>query len=409
MKRKGVLAFVLVLLATFSVRAFLNGRDDDAPQLVTSTVSRGDVVSVVSSSGTVEAVTTVAVGTQVSGNIAALNADFNDLVKKGQVLAKLDPSTFQTALEQARANLVSAEADAERLRVAKQAADVTLARSRELAGKQLIPAMDLQTAEVDSRSAAAQLTAAEAKIAQARAAVRQAEVSLSKTIITSPIDGVVIARDVDLGQTVAASLQAPTLFTIAADLSHMRVNATIDESDLGQLREGQAVSFTVDAYPTDVFKGVVEQVRLNPTVTQNVVTYSAMVTAPNPQLKLKPGMTANLTIEVARRDDVLRVPTNALRFTPNADVLARFGAKRPEGGKTNGLATVWRQNGALLEAVRVRTGISDAAFTEVLDGSLQEGASIVTQMRSSSAQSSTQSTRTSNPLMSTGGPPGPPR
>ena len=209
----------------------------------------------------------------------------------------------------------------------QSAAEMALTRARELSAKQLLPAADLQTAETASRSAAAQVVGADAKTQQARSAVQTAQVNLAKTVIESPIDGVVIARNVDVGQTVAASLSAPTLFVIAADLSKMQVNANIDESDLGNVAPDQAVTFRVDAYPSETFRGTVSQVRLNPTTVQNVVTYAAIIDAPNPELKLKPGMTANVTIEVARRDDVLRVPAAALRFKPDADVLARFGAR----------------------------------------------------------------------------------
>jgi HlyD family secretion protein len=403
MKRKiaGVLA--LVVLATLSVRAFFGSRSDDPAPFVTAAVTRGDIATVVSASGTVEAVTTVQVGTQVSGTIAALLVDYNSLVKSGQVLARLDQSTYASTVEQARASLAGAEADAERLRVAQQSADLALARARELADRQLIPAMDLQSAQVDSRSTAAQVAAADAKVVQARAAVTQAQVNLSKTVITSPIDGVVIARDVDLGQTVAASLQAPTLFTIAADLTQMRLNATIDESDVGEIHAGQPVSFTVDAYPADTFTGVVEQVRLNATVTQNVVTYSAMVSAPNPQLKLKPGMTANLTVEVSRRDGVLRVPTAALRFTPTAEMLARFGATRPDRAAAG--AVVWRSEGGSLDAVQVRTGISDSSYTELVDAPLSDGAAVITQVKNAVAPRGATPARTSNPLLPSAGPP----
>jgi len=312
MKRKTLALLALVVAATITVGAFYTRRGDDAPAFTTEAVSRGDIVNVVSSTGTVQAVTTVEVGSQVSGTIESLGADFNSIVKKGQLLAKLDQSTYISAVEQAKASLVNAEAEVERLQVAKTAADAALSRARDLASRQLIPTADLQTAETSSASAKAQVAGAEAKVVQARAAVKTAQVNLDKTTILSPIDGVVIARNVDVGQTVAASFSAPTLFLIAADLSDMQVNASIDESDVGQIRNGEPVTFRVDAYPNDTFKGTVSQVRLDPATVQNVVTYAAIINAPNEALKLKPGMTANVTIEVARRDDVLRVPTAAL-------------------------------------------------------------------------------------------------
>ena len=381
-----------------SVGAWYSRRDDPAVTLTTAAVTRGSIVSAVSATGTLQPVTTVQVGTQVSGIIESLSADFNSMVRKGQVLAKLDQSTYASSLEQARASLVNAEAEAERLRVAKTAADSALARARELSARQLIPAQDLQTAENDTRTAAAQVTAADAKVRQAKSAVDSAQVNLAKTVIASPIDGVVTARNVDVGQTVAASFSAPTLFVIAADLSKMQVNANIDESDVGQVLPGQAVTFHVDAYPNDTFTGTVSQVRLDPTTTNNVVVYSAIIDAPNPQLTLKPGMTASATIEVARRDDVLRVPAAALRFKPDASVLAQYagGAAAPSAPAGT---TLWIKNGATIAPVTVRAGASDGANTEVTGSSLSEGAQVVTRAASASASSTPASASANNPLL----------
>jgi HlyD family secretion protein len=238
-------------------------------------------------------------------------------------------------------------------------------------------------------------------------------VNLAKTIITSPIDGVVISRDVDVGQTVAASLSAPTLFVIAADLAKMQVVANIDESDVGNITDGQAVTFRVDAYPTETFRGTVSQVRLNPTTVQNVVTYAAIIDAPNPGMTLKPGMTATINIEVARRDAVLRIPNAALRFKPDADVLARFGARGTAAAQTSARksATVWVLEGGAISPVAVTIGASDASLTEVTGGSLAEGAQIVTRATSASAATTTKATPTAgNPLLPSrppGGPGGP--
>ena len=300
------------------------------PEVRTVEMSRGDIVESVSATGSLEAVTTVQIGSQVSGIIEELRADFNSIVREGDVIARLDPSLFETQIEQARANLLRAEADVERLRVAVDDARTQHARSVELAAQDLISQTELETAEVNVRSAAAQLRSAEAQVIQARASLHQNEVNLEHTVIRAPIDGIVISRLVDVGQTVAASLQAPELFVIAADLTRMRVIANVDESDVGRIRPQQPVSFVVDAYPDETFGGMVSQIRLEPIVQQNVVTYATVIDAPNPDLKLKPGMTATATIEIARRDDVVRVPNAALRFRPTAATFLALNQPAPD-------------------------------------------------------------------------------
>jgi HlyD family secretion protein len=300
-----------------SVYAFyLSGDANAAPTFVTAPVTRGPIVDTVSATGTLQAVTSVQVGTQVSGTVLALGADFNSIVKQGQVLARLDPSLFLAQIEQARANLTRAEADVERLQVLLTDARIKLERARELWRKELLPKTELDAADVAVRSAEAQIRSADAQVAQARAALQQSDVNLDHSVITAPIAGIVISRNIDVGQTVAASMQAPTLFVLAGDLARMQVVANLDESDIGRIAAGQPVTFTVDAYPEDTFRGVVAQVRLQPLTVQNVVTYATLIDAPNPELRLKPGMTANVTIEVARRDDVIRVANAALRFRP---------------------------------------------------------------------------------------------
>jgi HlyD family secretion protein len=299
------------------------------PTVTTAAVSRGDIVDTVGATGTVQAVTTVQVGTQVSGTIQELHADFNSLVRKGQVIARLDPSLFQTQIEQARANLIRAQADLERLKVTLDDARTKLKRAQELWAKKLIPQNELETAEVNVRSTDAQIRSAQAQVTQAEAALNQNQVNLQHTVIEAPIDGLVISRNVDVGQTVAASMQAPTLFVLAADLTKMQVVANLDESDVGRIRPGQRVSFRVDAYPTDDFSGTVSQVRLQPIVQQNVVTYATVIDVPNPDLKLKPGMTANVNVEIARRSNVIRVPNAALRFRPTSEIYAALGQTPP--------------------------------------------------------------------------------
>jgi HlyD family secretion protein len=329
----------LILLAAFGGGgyAFYKYRNKKpAPSVTTATVTRGDIADRVGATGTLQAVTTVQVGTQVSGTIQQLNADFNSLVKKGQVLARLDPSLFQTQIEQARANLLRSEADVERLRVELDDAKTKLRRATELSGRQLLPKSDLDAAEVAVRSAEAQLRSAEAQVAQAQASLNQNQVNLEHTVIEAPIDGLVISRNVDVGQTVAASMQAPTLYILAADLTKMQVLANLDESDVGRIRPGQSVTFRVDAYPGEEFHGTVAQVRLQPIIQQNVVTYATVIDVPNPELKLKPGMTANVNVEIARRSAVLRIPNTALRFRPSNDMYAAFGQTPPAGGRGDG-------------------------------------------------------------------------
>lgn len=397
MKRKVTIFGALVAAATIAAGAFLGRTDAAGVDVGTDLVTRGSIVTNVSATGTLEAVTTVQVGSQVSGVIEALYADFNSIVRKGQVLARLDQSLFQAAIDQAQANLIRAEADYERVRVALTDADAKLARARELAARQLIPKNELDTAEVNRAVAETQVRSSAAAVTQARASLQQAQVNLDKTIIRSPIDGVVISRDVDVGQTVAASMSAPTLFQIAADLTQMQLNASIDESDLGVIKEGQAVTFRVDAYPDDVFHGVVKQVRLSPVVIANVVSYAAIITAPNPALKLMPGMTATLDVEVARRDDVLRVPAAALRFRPTAEQLEAMNALPAEASDRG--ARVWQPTESGVVAVPVRTGISDGVWTEVLDGQLKEGTPVVTRV-SMNTTSQRASGGSGNPLLS---------
>ncbi|HEU4692565.1 MAG TPA: efflux RND transporter periplasmic adaptor subunit, partial [Vicinamibacterales bacterium] len=315
----GVIA-IAVVATTFYYRRDVAA---EAPRFTTAKVSRGDVVATVEATGTLEAVTTVQVGSQVSGTISALNADFNSRVRKGQVVAQLDSSLFQTQVDQARATVARLQAEVDRARVQATDADLKLKRAHELWDKQLIPRTDLETAESTARSADAGVKGAEAQVVQAQASLNQAQVNLSHTIIRAPIDGVVIARNVDVGQTVASSLQAPTLFIIARDLAEMRVNASVDESDIGEIQPDQPVTFRVDAYPGETFSGTVSQVRLQPVVQQNVVSYVTVIDVPNPGLKLKPGMTASVTIETGRADGVLKVPTAALRFTPAGTGVAR--------------------------------------------------------------------------------------
>jgi HlyD family secretion protein len=397
------LLMVLGLTVSLGVTAgaYYMNRAGAAPAVTTSAVTRGDIVEIVGAAGTLQAVTTVQVGSQVSGNIIWLGADFNTIVRKGQVIAKLDASMLNAQAAQARANLVKTQADVEHERVAVTDAEQKYARSRNLAARSLLPQSDLDAAKVAVDEAQAQLRSSQAQVAQAQAALNQSQVNLDHTIITAPIDGIVIQRSVDVGQTVAASLSSPNVFVIAADLKEMQVNASIDEADIGQIRSGQHVTFTVDAYLGEQFTGTVLQVRLQPTVVSNVTTYSAIIDAPNPDLKLKPGMTANLKVEVARRNQVVRVPNAALRFRPTTAILAAFHQNPPatDAGAASRVK-VWTYANGTLTPLTVRVGISDGTNTELVTGDVQPGADLVTAAAVSST-STAAATRpaTSNPLM----------
>jgi HlyD family secretion protein len=341
--KRALIGLLIVLAIGAGAGAYYIRRSAPEIQVVTSPVTRGDIVDTVGASGTLQAVTTVQVGSQVSGNISYLGADFNSIVKKGQVIARLDPSLFDAQLQQARANLQQtranlekAQSDLERTKVQLTDAQQKYARAKELAARQLLPQSDLDAAKiaVDTAQAALQsqqatVTQTQAAVSQSQASVNQNQVNLDHTVIEAPIDGIIIQRSVDVGQTVAASMQAPTLFIIAADLTKMQVNANIDEADVGRIRPGQHVTFKVDAYPTDTFEGTVSQIRLQPVVVQNVTTYGTVIDVPNAQLKLKPGMTANVKVEIAKKADVLRVPNAALRFRPSTDVFAALNQPVP--------------------------------------------------------------------------------
>ncbi len=419
MKKRFAHILVAVLAVTGSVAAYYRASSgDDAPEFTTAAAALGSVVETVDATGTLQAVTTVQVGSQVSGTIASLHADFNSQVRKGQVVARLEPSVLEAQVEQARASMVRLQADVERARITVEDTAQKQRRAQELFAQGLIAAADNETADVATRQAQASLIAAQAQVTQAQASLNQAQVNLSHTIITAPVDGTVISRSVDVGQTVAASMSAPTLFEIAKDLKEMQVNASIDEGDIGRIVPGQTVSFRVDAYPNDTFSGTVSQVRLDPVVTQNVVSYVTVIDVPNPDLKLKPGMTATVTIEVARADDVIRVPNAALRFRPDATMLSRV--ERPDGATTPAASAVpsrsgdvgigggarggdpavsriWTEQDGVLRPIRVRTGISDGAATAIVEGEVAAGTRVITGVATTAAASSAASV--SSPLM----------
>ena len=330
------------------------GQESEAARYRTETVDRGTIVRTVSANGTLNPVTLVNVGTQVSGTVKKLYADFNDHVKAGQVLAELDDSLFKAQLAQDEANLASA-------RASLKLAQANETRSRELYAKQYVARSDLDQKIQATAAARAQVRVAEAQIARDRT-------NLAYTVIRSPVAGVVVSRNIDVGQTVAASFQTPTLFQIAEDLTRMQIDTSMAEADVGAVKVGQKVEFTVDAYPNRSFHGEVRQVRLNPTIQQNVVTYDVVINVNNPEKLLLPGMTAYVTVEVARRDNVLRIPNAALRFTPAGAPPAPTGAYA---------ARVYRLEGGRAVPVTIETGLADAKYTEVIKGALKAGEPLV--------------------------------
>ncbi|HEX5214819.1 MAG TPA: efflux RND transporter periplasmic adaptor subunit [Vicinamibacterales bacterium] len=400
MKRRTASMVAVLLVAGGSGWYWVTREAEQPPDVRTAAISRGAIVQVVKATGAVDAMQTVTVGSQVSGVVSWLGADFNSTVKKGQVIARLEPSLLAAQVEQAQANLTKARADAEQRAITVRDAETKYSRARQLDASQLLSRSDLDDAKSTLDVARASVAGSEAQVVQAEAALNQARVNLGHATITAPIDGIVIQRSVDVGQTVAASLSSPTIFLIAADLAEMRVAASVDESDVSRVREGQPVIVTVDAYPGERFRGTVAQVRLQAMVVSNVTTYSAIVDLPNRDLKLKPGMTANVEIETARRDNVLRVPAAALRFKPTAEIYAALkqpepaanaDAVRVRSARTNApdavrapaaapasRAQLWAMKDAALQSVPVRIGLSDGTLTELVDAPLEAGAAVVT-------------------------------
>jgi HlyD family secretion protein len=455
---KLVLAFGLLgVLGTagWASRGYFWGPQNGAKYRL-ATVERGDISAYVSATGTLNPVTMVQVGTQVSGTIEKLLADYNSSVQDGQIIALLDQASFRAKVAQAEASLENARADLKnaqanvsnvvasienaRAEVANQRANVErvqveiadakrdLERQRTLFERQLISRSELETAQSTSdtttaqrnaaraqldaaaaklraaqaqmRSANAQVDKARAQVSEAQAALEQAQVDLDRTIIRSPINGTVISRNVDIGQTVAASLQAPTLFTIAQDLTKMQVDTNVSEADIGNVAIDQAASFTVDAFPHQVFQGRVQEIRQAPIIVQNVVNYNTVIALDNPERKLRPGMTATVSILVARRDQVLKIPKAALRFQPklseeDREEIEAYLRDRRDGGsregavpvseaqrkRWQGVSKVWFLTPeGVLRPIQVRLGISDDQFTELVDEGLHEGQALVTGM-----------------------------
>ena len=389
------------------------------PKYETTVVDRGPITAKVTATGTLSALVTVQVGTQVSGRIDKIMVDFNSTVKKGQVIAKIDPLLFQASLEQAKANYSAGEGNVIKLQAKADDAKLQYDRAKALFEHKAIAQQDLDTARANSRAADGDLVAAQGNLEQAKASLHQAQVNLAYTTIISPTTGTVISRSVDVGQTVAASLSAPTLFLIAEDLTKMQVDTSVSEADIGKLKAGMAAQFSVDAYPTKVFRGTIRQLRNAPQTVQNVVTYDAVIDVSNPNLELRPGMTANVTFVYDQRDSALRVANAALRFQPPPELAAGAGRRdrggnnpdggaraegeghghrgggggdrsadmsggiRPGGrvrrsGPVSDQRTLWTLRDGAISPVGVRIGITDGIFTEIEARTLHEGDQIVT-------------------------------
>jgi HlyD family secretion protein len=401
----GVLVFTLLLTGFIYLR-----KGDNREKYITARIERGNISEIVTATGTLSAVTTVEVGSQITGKIKALYADFNSQVKKGQVVAQIEPEPFQAKVDSAKADLAAAKAAVAMSRATLEKDKVNLEQARrnlkrieELYRKGIVSENERDLAQTNYDSAVAQLKADEAsyrnaiaQVEQRKANLESAELDLSHTKIVSPVDGIVISRDVNVGQTVSASLQAPTLFVIAENLTKMQLDASVVEADIGKVRVGQKVSFTVDAYPDRTFTGEVRQVRNAPITLQNVVTYDVIIDVENTDLILKPGMTANVFILTAQRNDVLKIPNAAFRFRPDLDgektdsgyrtaaVNEGSGGHRGESG-----AYVWvlSKDGKPV-AEPVKTGIADWNFTELIGGNLKEGDWVITGVSSKESRSS---------------------
>jgi HlyD family secretion protein len=436
---------VLAAGGVFAFRYFRSTRDE-GPRFETTKIDRGRITARVTATGTVSALVTVQVGSQVSGRIQQINVDFNSPVKKGQIIAKIDPELFRAAIEQARANFVASKGNLAKAKAQAEDAARQAERTKQLADRNLVAPADRDTALANAAAAAAQVEASEGELQQAEAALHQASVNLTYATIVSPIDGVVISRNVDVRQTVAASLQAPTLFTIAEDLKKMQVDTSVAEADVGKLEANMPATFTVDAYPSERFSGTVRQIRNAPQTVQNVVTYDAVIDVDNSSLKLKPGMTANVTFVYADKRDTLRVANSALRFRPPAEMLSRpkgnntsegaasaapvasaaptgstapasssewhgsrhGGGEHGTGGERGGgwgeragrgdhaghggdrpldARTVWVLRGTDPEPHSIRVGITDGTLSEIVDGDVQDGELAITGVSAGGAPS----------------------
>ncbi len=375
--RNGAIAAAAVV-AGVAVMWAVSRRGGPEVAFETAGIDRGGVAAKVTATGTVSALVTVQVGSQVSGRIQALYADFNDAVHKGEILAKLDPQLYDAALEQARANELAAEANLAKAKTQAADADRTRDREQALFDRQLIAKADLDTAQTAVDVAKANIGAARGAVSQATAALHQAQVNLRYTTIRSPIDGVVVSRNVDAGQTVAAAFQSPTLFVIAENLRRMQVDTSVSEADVGKLRGGMPASFHVDAYPEETFTGKVREIRYAPQTVQNVVTYDAVIDVENDGLKLRPGMTANVVFVVRDVKDAVRVPNAALRFTLPPELQTEYGVRPAVSETDTEHRNVWLLRNDKPVAVAITPGITDGSRTVVVAGDVRPGDLAVT-------------------------------
>jgi HlyD family secretion protein len=381
MKRNIIIGALIILLAAggfFGYRAYFSG--SKSPRFKTESVNSGSITSQVVATGTVNPVTLVQVGSQVSGTIQKLFVDFNSVVREGQIIARIDPALFQAKVDQSQADLINARAVLENQKVTLADTQRTLERYKSLYKDNLVARNDLDQAQVKYDQAIAAVKTAEAQIGSAQANLASARTNLNYSIIRSPVNGTVVNRNVDVGQTVAASLQAPTLFTIAQDLTNMQVDTNVDEADIGRMKTGQTATFTVDSYPGETFTAQVFQVRNAATTVQNVVTYDVVLRVKNPDLKLKPGMTANVSIVIDEKDGVLKVPNAALRFKMPLSG-SRANTIEDLRKKWKGWSMLW-----IYEAEKkprptfIKPGISDGKYTEIAQGRLKEGDLIITEI-----------------------------
>jgi HlyD family secretion protein len=377
------IACVLLICAVF-VGLFVR-RAKAGPQIEydTADVDHGTIAAKITATGNLSALLTVQVGSQVSGRVQKLFVDYNSPVKKGQPVATLDPLLFDAAVKQANALLLSAKGNLEKDQAQLLNAKLVFDRSKKLMVEKIIAQSDMDTAEANYDAAKAQVDADQSNLQSAQASLEQAQVNRDYTTIVSPIDGTVISRDVDVGQTVAASFQAPTLFVIAQDLRRMQVDTNVGEADVGRLTEGMTATFTVDAYPNRPFTGRLRQIRNAAQTLQNVVTYDAVIDVENLKLLLKPGMTANVTFVASQKDNVVRLRNAALRFEPDPQLLTRIGVTPPPPPTTAqspNSGTVWLLRAGRPVPVQVTTGVTDGTWTELISGDVQSGDKVITDM-----------------------------
>jgi HlyD family secretion protein len=465
MKKKVIWIIVGLVVVTgviLGLTVFKNGKSN-APQYRTETIGRGDIEALVVTSGTLNPIETIDIGAQVSGKITKLYADYNTPVKTGDIVAELDQEQQKMKIQQNEASYQTRSAGLEQAKVTLQTSEKSYERAKILFGKSLLSAEEMDAAEATYLNAKSALVSAQASLAQAKSTLDQSRVDLAYCIIRSPVDGVVITRKVNIGQTVQSSFTAPVLFQVATDLTKMKVECDVDESDIGKVKEGQKVRFTVESYPNEMFNGVVQQVRVSPTTTNNVVTYTTIVNLDNPEKKLLPGMTATVSIIVGEAKNVLRVSNGALRFTPelSAEQMQALmkesmdrmmaqrqaqggqpgqpaqgaqtaaGGPRPEGqagqagqrqfgqggfnrqgggqgGQQRQIPRVFVQDkDGKLRIVFLRTGVSDTSFTEILRSDLKEGDVVLAGLSSgTTAQAGQNRNQGPGGMMFMGGPPG---